>query len=108
VRAALDHRQPHFGLPRGVRRADVEDTIHSADRGVEGRRLHQVGDNRFCGTVAPSHLCPLVIADQRAFSVDYPYESSYEAVEGFERTTLSAADREKIAHGNAERLLRIS
>jgi 2,3-dihydroxybenzoate decarboxylase len=41
------------------------------------------------------------------FSVDYPYESSREAVQGFERTTLSAADREKIAHGNAERLLRI-
>ena len=41
-------------------------------------------------------------------SVDYPYESSHEAVQGFERTTLSAADREKIAHGNAERLLRIS
>ncbi|WP_068181089.1 amidohydrolase family protein [Mycobacterium sp. UM_CSW] len=46
-------------------------------------------------------------ADAVMFSVDYPYESSQEAVEGFERTTLSAADREKIAHGNAERLLRI-
>ena len=30
------------------------------------------------------------------------------SVEGFERTTLSAADGEKIAHGNAERLLRIN
>jgi 2,3-dihydroxybenzoate decarboxylase len=47
-------------------------------------------------------------ADALMFSVDYPYESSYEAVRGFERTTLSAADREKIAHGNAERLLRIA
>jgi 2,3-dihydroxybenzoate decarboxylase len=47
-------------------------------------------------------------ADAVMFSVDYPYESSYEAVQGFERTTLSAVDREKIAHGNAERLLRIS
>jgi 2,3-dihydroxybenzoate decarboxylase len=46
-------------------------------------------------------------ADAIMFSVDYPYESSHEAVRGFERTTLSAADREKIAHGNAERLLRI-
>jgi 2,3-dihydroxybenzoate decarboxylase len=46
-------------------------------------------------------------ADAVMFSVDYPYESSYEAVAGFERTTLSAGDREKIAHGNAERLLRI-
>jgi 2,3-dihydroxybenzoate decarboxylase len=46
-------------------------------------------------------------ADAVIFSVDYPYESSYEAVDGFERATLSAADREKIAHGNAERLLSI-
>jgi 2,3-dihydroxybenzoate decarboxylase len=46
-------------------------------------------------------------ADAVMFSIDYPYESSYEAVEGFKRTTLSAADREKIAHGNAERLLGI-
>jgi 2,3-dihydroxybenzoate decarboxylase len=35
------------------------------------------------------------------------YQSSQEAVAGFERATLSAGDREKIAHGNAERLLRI-
>lgn len=47
-------------------------------------------------------------ADALMFSVDYPYESSYEAVQGFEQTMLSPADREKIAHGNAERLLRIS
>jgi 2,3-dihydroxybenzoate decarboxylase len=46
-------------------------------------------------------------ADAVIFAVDDPYESSYVAVQGFERTTLSAGDREKIAHGNAERLLRI-
>ena len=49
----------------------------------------------------------MVGADAVLFSVDYPYESSGEAVAGFERTTLSAGDRDKIAHGNAERLLRI-
>jgi 2,3-dihydroxybenzoate decarboxylase len=41
------------------------------------------------------------------FPVDDPYESSCDAVQGFQRTTLSEADRDKIAHGNAERLLRI-
>jgi 2,3-dihydroxybenzoate decarboxylase len=46
-------------------------------------------------------------ADAVMFSVDYPYESCREAVAGFERTTLSDGDREKIAHGNAERLLRL-
>ena len=46
-------------------------------------------------------------ADAVMFSVDYPYESCREAVAGFERTTLSDGDREEIAHGNAERLLRL-
>jgi 2,3-dihydroxybenzoate decarboxylase len=63
------------------------------------------------GVFSPAVMLGAVLevgADAVMFSVDYPYESSYEAVKGFERTTLSAADREKIAHGNAERLLRIS
>jgi 2,3-dihydroxybenzoate decarboxylase len=62
------------------------------------------------GVFSPAVMLGAVLevgADAVMFSVDYPYESSYEAVQGFERTTLSAADREKIAHGNAERLLRI-
>lgn len=32
---------------------------------------------------------------------------SHEAVAGFEQTTLSDSDRHKIAHGNAERILRL-
>lgn len=63
------------------------------------------------GVFSPAVMLGAVLevgADALMFSVDYPYESSYEAVKGFEQTTLSAADREKIAHGNAERLLRIS
>lgn len=46
-------------------------------------------------------------ADAVMFSVDYPYESSHDAVAGFERTTLSDTDRHKIAHRNAERILRL-
>jgi 2,3-dihydroxybenzoate decarboxylase len=62
------------------------------------------------GVFSPAVMLGAVLevgADAVMFSVDYPYESSREAVQGFERTTLSAVDREKIAHGNAERLLRI-
>ncbi|ORW95444.1 amidohydrolase [Mycobacterium sp. IEC1808] len=62
------------------------------------------------GVFSPAVMLGAVLevgADAVMFSVDYPYESSREAVQGFERTTLSAPDREKIAHGNAERLLRI-
>lgn len=62
------------------------------------------------GVFSPAVLLGAVLevgADAMLFSVDYPYESCDDAVQGFERTTLCAGDREKIAHGNAERLLRI-
>lgn len=52
------------------------------------------------GVFSPAALTGAVLevgADAIMFSIDYPYESSQEAVEGFERTTLSPGDREKIA-----------
>jgi 2,3-dihydroxybenzoate decarboxylase len=62
------------------------------------------------GVFSPAALTGAVLeigAEAVMFSVDYPYESSHEAVAGLERTTLSDADRHKIAHGNAERILRL-
>jgi len=62
------------------------------------------------GVFSPAVLTGAVLevgADAIMFSIDYPYESSYDAVAGFERTTLSDTDREKIAYGNAERVLRL-
>jgi 2,3-dihydroxybenzoate decarboxylase len=62
------------------------------------------------GVFSPAVLTGAVLemgADAIMFSIDYPYESSHDAVAGFERTTLSDADRHKIAHGNAERILRL-
>jgi predicted TIM-barrel fold metal-dependent hydrolase len=62
------------------------------------------------GVFSPAALTCAVLeigADAVMFSVDYPYESSHEAVAGLEQTTLSVSDREKIAHGNAERILRL-
>jgi 2,3-dihydroxybenzoate decarboxylase len=47
------------------------------------------------GVFSPAVMLGAVLevgADALMFSVDYPYESSYEAVKGFEQTTLSAAD----------------
>ncbi len=41
------------------------------------------------------------------FSVDYPYGSMAEARAFLEQLPVSAADRERIAHGNAERLFRL-
>lgn len=62
------------------------------------------------GVFSPATMLGAVLevgADAMMFSIDYPYESSFEAIAGFEATTLSHSDRQKIAHGNAERLLKI-
>jgi predicted TIM-barrel fold metal-dependent hydrolase len=39
------------------------------------------------------------------FSADYPYGSMTQARAFLDRLPVSVADRERIAHGNAERLL---
>jgi predicted TIM-barrel fold metal-dependent hydrolase len=45
--------------------------------------------------------------DRIMFSADYPYASMREARDFLDRLPVSDADREKIAHGNAERPMRI-
>jgi len=45
--------------------------------------------------------------DRIMFSADYPYASMAQARDFLERLPVSAADKERIAHGNAERLLRL-
>jgi uncharacterized protein len=45
--------------------------------------------------------------DRIMFSADYPYESMEEARSFLDKLPVSPSDRERIAHGNAERLLRL-
>jgi 2,3-dihydroxybenzoate decarboxylase len=62
------------------------------------------------GVFGPDVLAGAVAAvgaDAIMFSVDYPYESTAEAICGFEATELSDADRAKIAYQNAERILKL-
>ncbi len=49
----------------------------------------------------------MIGADRVMFSVDYPYSSTSEGRDFVMGAPISEADREKIAHGNAERLLRL-
>lgn len=46
-------------------------------------------------------------AERIMFSADYPYASMAEARAFLDQIPVSPADRERIAHGNAERLLRL-
>jgi 2,3-dihydroxybenzoate decarboxylase len=105
----------HMGefLPFQRSRLDSRYAAFATTTPVQRRPSDYLGTNIIftnSGVFSPAAMLGAVLevgADALMFSVDYPYESSYEAVKGFEQTTLSAADREKIAHGNAERLLRI-
>jgi predicted TIM-barrel fold metal-dependent hydrolase len=45
--------------------------------------------------------------DRIMFSVDYPYASMVQARAFLDQLPVSPADKERIAHGNAERLLRL-
>ena len=57
----------------------------------------------------PPLICLLLVigADRVLFAVDYPYSSNKEGRAFLEGAPVSPADREKIAHTNAERLLGI-
>jgi hypothetical protein len=58
-------------------------------------------------TPAFLNLLLQVGVDRIVFSADYPYQSMVEAVNFLEQLPVSPQDKEKIAHGNAERLLHL-
>jgi 2,3-dihydroxybenzoate decarboxylase len=49
----------------------------------------------------------LLGADRVLFATDYPYEAMEPAVDLLDRAAISEADRSRILHGNASRLLRL-
>ncbi|GCE50379.1 hypothetical protein EI42_03657 [Thermosporothrix hazakensis] len=60
-------------------------------------------------TLPPFLLCLQVLGvDRILYSVDYPFQAGDHARAFLENAPLSPADREKIAHRNAERLLKLS
>jgi predicted TIM-barrel fold metal-dependent hydrolase len=57
----------------------------------------------------PAFLCTVMAlgVDNVLFSVDWPYESNRTATDWFKHVPLGDQDKEKIAHLNAERILRL-
>jgi predicted TIM-barrel fold metal-dependent hydrolase len=100
----------HMGenLPFSLARADSRLTPilkHS-------RSVSQVFQENFWVTTSayftfPPLLCALLVfgADRLIFSVDYPYADNVSGRRFLDSAPISSADREKIAHGNAEALL---
>ncbi|MGH7088976.1 MAG: amidohydrolase family protein [Stellaceae bacterium] len=57
----------------------------------------------------PAFLCTMMALgiDNLLFSIDWPYESNKVAMDFLKALPLAPADKEKIAHDNAERVLRL-
>ena len=75
-----------------------------------GEYLRQNVHYTFAGFNFPATFLDLLLevgVERIMFSVDYPYGSMAKAREFLENLPVSAADRERIAHGNAEQLFRL-
>jgi 2,3-dihydroxybenzoate decarboxylase len=95
--------------------ARLDSRYHQADPRSRPRRLpsHYLRHNLYATTSGVfSHAALLgavhaIGTDRLLFAVDYPYESTAEAVDFLRTAPFSPADLERIAHGNAERLLHL-
>jgi hypothetical protein len=96
------------GLPFFFQRLDI---IPVATTKLKHPISHYLKNNvhyTFSGMNYPGVFQNLLIelggADRIMFSADYPYQSMTWARDFLEQLPVSAADKERIAHGNAERL----
>ncbi|HEY7246335.1 MAG TPA: amidohydrolase family protein [Xanthobacteraceae bacterium] len=101
------------GLPFMLHRINDHTRMATARRGLERSLAQYLTENlvvtcsgNFSG---PAFLCTVAAlgVDNVLFSVDWPYESNLAAVKFLEGQPLAPSDLEKVAHLNAERILRL-
>ena len=99
------------GLPFAVHRLNDHTWRSAARRGLKKTPLQYIRENLLVTTSGnwyePAFLCTLLAlgADNILFAIDWPYEANKTGMEFLRKLSISDADKEKIAHGNAERLL---
>src|SRR4051812_25279933 len=105
----------HLGemLPFAMHRLNDHSVAAAKRRGLKKEPIEYLRDNLVVTTSGnwfePAFVCTLLAlgADNILFAIDWPYESNRTGMEFFRGLSLSDADKAKIAHGNAERLLRV-
>jgi predicted TIM-barrel fold metal-dependent hydrolase len=101
------------GLPFAMHRLNDHTYQAAARRGLQKTPLQYLKDNLLVTTSGnwyePAFLCTLLAlgADNILFAVDWPYEPNTTGMEFLKKLSISDLDREKIAHLNAERILRM-
>jgi 2,3-dihydroxybenzoate decarboxylase len=101
------------GLPFAMHRLNDHTARAAARRGLKRQPIEYLRDNLLVTTSGnwyePAFLCTLLAlgSDNILFAVDWPYEANTTGIEFLKKLSISDADRQKIAHGNAERILRM-
>jgi len=101
------------GLPFAMHRLDTHTFAAAARRGLKRKPMDYLKDNMLVTTSGnwyePAFQCTLEAlgVDKILFAVDWPYEANKTGVEFLKKIRVSESDREKIAHRNAERVLRL-
>ena len=101
------------GLPFAMHRLNDLSYRSAARRGLKKQPIEYIRDNLVVTTSGnwyePAFLCTLLAlgADKILFAADWPYEANKTAAEFLREISINDLDREKIAHLNAERLLKI-
>ncbi len=99
------------GLPGMFQRLDVmAPAVTKLKRPVTAylrENIHYTFSGFFFPPTFLSLLLELGGVDRMMFSADYPYQSMVEARAFLEQLPVSAADKERIAHGNAEKLFKL-
>ena len=102
------------GLPFMLHRINDQTQLAAARRGLKKTPTQYLTENLVVtcsgNFSAPAFLCTVMAlgVDNVLFSVDWPYESNVEAVKFLkQQQSLGLHEMEKIAHGNAERILHL-
>ena len=101
------------GIPFAMHRLDTHARAAAERRGLRKAPLDYFRENLLVTTSGnwyePAFVCTLLAMgiDNMLFAVDWPYESNKVGMEFFNKLSLNDADKHKLAHGNAEKLLRL-
>jgi predicted TIM-barrel fold metal-dependent hydrolase len=101
------------GLPFAMHRLDDHTARSAARRGLQRRPIEYLRDNLLVTTSGnwyePAFHCTLAAlgADNILFAIDWPYEPNTAGMAFLKKLSISEHDKEKIAHRNAERILRM-
>ncbi|HUZ75465.1 MAG TPA: amidohydrolase family protein [Stellaceae bacterium] len=101
------------GLPFAMHRLNDHTYRAAKRRGLKKTPLEYIRDNLLVTTSGnwfePAFVCTLLAlgADKILFAIDWPYEANTAGMGFFDKLSISDDDKHKIAHANAERVLKM-